>query len=111
MRAEHAQVPQPRSIAPRVRRLVHPVQFQGEEQRMGGDRGDAFAHGLVEFTQRGIGRIPGEQQPGIRPDAPEDFVNSLVFRDRHWQLRRGQLPLEGRRERLRRVFGPSEIGF
>ena len=74
VRAEHAQVAQPWPPARQrrvgklglQRRLVQPVQLQGEEQQVAADRGHPLGHGLVEPADRRVGGIAAEQQLGVR---------------------------------------------
>ena len=61
------------------------VQFQGEEQQLGGDRVHFLAGGLVKLRDLWIADRTGVKQLRIRHDLAEDFVDRLILLDRHPQ--------------------------
>ena len=95
MRAEHAQVAQPRAEVGQGRggsafaiqhRIFQPVQFQREENQMAADRGRAFLHGLIKTPIRRVFRIAAEDKLGIGHDATQDFLNRLILGNRRRQV-------------------------
>ena len=62
-------------------RVVEPVQFEFEEQKIRRRVGDLFLRVAIEFHPRRVGRIAGVNQPGIGHDAPEQFFQRLVTLD------------------------------
>ena len=60
------------------KRVLDPVEFQGEEQGLGRDCRHPLSHGLVEASALGIGHIAGIEKLGIAHDPPEDLVDLLV---------------------------------
>jgi hypothetical protein len=50
--------------------VVEPVQFELEEQKIGGSGCDFFLRVAIEFHPRRIGGVLGIDKPGIGHDAP-----------------------------------------
>ena len=70
-------------------RIVEPVQFEFEEQKIGRGGGDFFLRVAIKFHPRRIGRIAGIDEPGIGHDAPQKLFQRLVALDRLEQPRAG----------------------
>jgi hypothetical protein len=122
MRPENPQIAQPRPVAGQRRigqlgfqhRVVHPVHLQREEDQVAADRGHPLIDRLVEAADRGIGGIAREQKLCIRSDAPEQFLDTLIFGDHRGQSGTRQT-CQGARMRLRKslrpLFRPIEVGL
>ena len=122
VRPEHPQVAQPRPVARQggvgefrlQRRVVQAVQLQREEDQVAADRRHPLIHALIEPADGGVAGIAGEQQLGVGPDAPQQFLDTLILGDRGTKARTGQAGQRagpGHREILRRLFGMVQVGL
>ncbi len=122
VRAEHPQVAQPRPpLLERgagdlrlQRRILDPVQLEGEEDQVAGDRRDPLIAALVEFADRRVGRVLGEDELGVGHHPSERLLDALEGGDRGGEVtaREGREPaLVAVGEGLRLGLGAVEIGL
>ena len=76
----------------RERRVVEPVDLEGEEQQAPAQVGQALHRVLIEpSAHRIVGLVAGLVQLGIAADLAEDFADILVFGDRRAESRTVQI--------------------
>ena len=89
VRAEGAQVAQPRAVLGEFRRLhllgevgiLDPLQLQSEEQQLRADVGQALGDVLREAAALGIGHVAGVVEGGIGADAAHQVAHCLIAGD------------------------------
>ena len=122
VRAEHAQVAQPRPPArqigigefSRYHLIVEPVEVEREEQQMRADRGNSLADPLGELSALRIGAVGAEAQLGVGHQPAQNFLDRFQPGDCLSQPLAGNLfqgagifGLKG----LRLAHGTGQVGF
>ena len=72
--------------------VFNAVQFQREEQKLGGGVGDLFLRIAIKFGMGGIGRVARIDKSGIGHDATEQIFDGLIILDRRKQFGAGVRP-------------------